>query len=129
VIHVVDTHALLWHVEGSNSLSLPAREVLANTADPLIIPVIVLAEARYAIAKQRTTVTWQDLLSRLDSDNRFKVEHLDLELVQSAPTALEMHDAFICATALAHQQAVGESVPVITRDKRIRDSGIVQTLW
>lgn len=129
MIHVVDTHALLWHVEGSNSLSKIAREVLADTADPLIVPIIVLAEARHAINKQRTSVTWQDLLSKLGTDDRFKVEVLDLDLVQRAPTSLEMHDAFICATALAHQEAAGESVPVITRDKRIRNSGLVETVW
>jgi predicted nucleic acid-binding protein len=125
----VDTDVLLWHIEGSDSLSRPARHVLENTADPLIVPVIVLAEARYAIANQRTSVTWQDLLDRLDADDRFKVNVLDLDLVRRAPTGLEMHDAFICATALSHQEAFGESVPVITRDRRIRDYGLVETVW
>jgi PIN domain nuclease of toxin-antitoxin system len=129
VIHVVDTHALLWHIEGSASLSRRARQVLADATDSLIVPVIVVAEARYAIEKQRTTVTWQDLLNRLETDNRFRVEALDLDLLQRAPTQLEMHDAFIRATALIYQEAVGESVPVITRDRRIRDSGLVQTVW
>ncbi len=129
MIHVVDTHALLWHIEGSSSLNRSARQVLAGTADPLVVPIIVLAEARYAIAKQRTTVGWQDLLNWLNTDDRFRVDVLDLDLVQRAPTGLEMHDSFICATALAHREAVGEPVPVITRDRHIRDSGLVETVW
>ena len=64
----------------------------------------------------------------LNNDDRLRVDVLDLDLVQRAPTGLEMHDAFICATALAHQQAVGEPVPVITRDRRIRNSGLVETV-
>jgi PIN domain nuclease of toxin-antitoxin system len=129
VIHVVDTHALLWYLEGSNKLSRTAHQVLAETSDPLILPIIVLSEARYAISKQRTTLTWQHLLKEVERDNRFTVRHLDLDIVRRASEILEMHDALICATALVHREASGESVPLITKDRRIRDSGLVETVW
>ena len=64
--HVVDTHALLWYIKGSNRLSESARRVLAETLDALMVPTIALAEARYAIARGRTPVLWQDLLDKLE---------------------------------------------------------------
>ena len=66
MIHVVDTHALLWHLEGSPKLGADAKQVLFDSRDFLIIPTIALAEARYAIARQRTSVTWGDLLAEVD---------------------------------------------------------------
>jgi len=129
VIHVVDTHALLWHIEGSRELSDTARRVLADTPDALILPTIALAEARYVIARRRTPVSWRDLLDEVERDNRFSVHNLDLDIVRRAPEVLEMHDALICATALTLQEASGELVPVITKDRRIRDSGLVETVW
>ncbi len=129
MIHVVDTHALLWHIEGSKRLSEPARRVLSDTADALVIPTIVLAEARYAIARQRTTVSWQDLLEEIERDSRFNVHDLNIDIVRRAPDELEMHDALICATALILHEASGERVGVITKDSRIRDSALVNTVW
>ena len=129
MIHVVDTHALLWYLEGSNRLSGPARGVLATSLDPLVVPAIVLGEARYAIDRKRTTVTWDELLGAIEGDHRFHVHPLDLDILRRLPVGLEMHDAIICATAAAYQEASGEAVPLISKDRRIRDSGLAQTAW
>ena len=129
MIHVVDTHALLWHPEGSPKLGSGAKQVLFDSRDFLIVPTIALAEARYAIARQRTSVTWGDLLAEVDRDQRFVVHLLDIDVLRRVNDSLEMHDAIICATAAVYQEASGESVPLITKDRQIRESGLVQTVW
>ena len=116
MIHVVDTHALLWYLEGSRELGQDARRVLAETTDSLILPTIVLAEARYAIARQRSPVTWGDLLTEVGDEERFLVHPLDMDILRRVSDALEMHDAIVCATALTYHEASGEPVPVITKE-------------
>jgi hypothetical protein len=68
-------------------------------------------------------------VAAVQRDSRFRIHGLDLEIVEKASESLEMHDALICATASALQEISEETVPVITRDRQIRDSGLVQTVW
>lgn len=125
----MDTHPLIWHLEHWRGLGRNAGDILEFSTDELIVPTIVLAEARYTIAKKRRAVTWDELLSFVLADSRFRIHDLDVEIVRNLPESLEMHDAIICATALAYQKASGEAVPVITKDRRIRNSGLVETVW
>lgn len=129
MIHVVDTHPLIWHLEHWRGLGKNAGDILEFSTDELIVPTIVLAEARYTIARKRRFVTWDELLTFVTGDLRFRIHDLDVEIVRNLPDSLEMHDAIICATALAYQRASGEPVPVITKDRQIRESGLVQTVW
>ena len=54
---------------------------------------------------------------------------MTLETVRLIPGNLEMHDGIIVATALLIQDSSDEDVAVITRDRAIRDSGLVETVW
>jgi PIN domain nuclease of toxin-antitoxin system len=44
VIYIVDTHALVWHLEANPRLSLPAAAVLSSATSEIVVPSIVLAE-------------------------------------------------------------------------------------
>lgn len=48
MIHVADTHALVWFLEGSGRLSAAAREALQSPGNEIVIPSIVLAEIALA---------------------------------------------------------------------------------
>lgn len=95
----------------------------------LVVPTIAVAEARWMIQKRRTRVAWDDLLSSLEDDPRFVMIPLTLEIVRLLPSGLEMHDGIIVATAMFLRDSLGEDVRVITRDRRIRDSVLVETIW
>lgn len=129
MIHVVDTHPLIWHLENWRGLGRDAARVLESSDDQLIVPTIVLAEARYTIAKKKPNVTWDELLAFIESDVRFRVHDLDLEIVRNLPDRLDIHDAIICATVLTYQEALGERVALITKDRAIRRSSLVETVW
>jgi predicted nucleic acid-binding protein len=129
LIHVVDTHALVRHLESAPSLGRGAREVLSDPESFLIVPTIVLAEARYMSASRKLRVSWEQVLQGVLADDRFAIHDLTIEVLREIDTRLEMHDAIICATALLLRDALGEEVAIITRDKEIRAFGLVQTIW
>lgn len=81
------------------------------------------------IQKRRTRVDWDDLIDTIEHDPRFAVSSLTLDVVRVAPPDLEMHDGIIVATAVMFRDVLGEEVNLITRDKDIRDSGLVETVW
>ena len=50
-------------------------------------------------------------------------------VVRHLPTALDIHDAIIVATAVVFRDVLGDSTAVVTRDAQIRASGLVQVIW
>ena len=54
--YIVDTHALIWYLEGNPRLGQQAKQVLENAESKLVLPLIVLAESAWIIDKKRTSV-------------------------------------------------------------------------
>jgi PIN domain nuclease of toxin-antitoxin system len=130
--HVVDTHALVWFLEGNPRLGVNARAVLENRESELVVPVIVLAEACWMIEHGRTSIpTVGEFLATVDADPRIVVVPLD-RVVQHRTVTLtaiaEMHDRQIVATARLLMDQ-GHAVAVLTKDTNIRNSGLVPTVW
>jgi len=57
------------------------------------------------------------------------VHPLDEEVVAKIPTNLDIHDAIIVATALVYRDIRQLPVTLITKDTKISQSGLIQTLW
>ena len=129
MIHVVDTHAIARYVEDLNLLGAASRSVMTDPDSVMFVPTIAIAEARWMIEKQRAQVLWDDVLATLDGDPRFVVTPLTLDIVRLTQPGLEMHDALICATAVLLRNTLNEEVRLVTRDRRIRNSGLVETVW
>jgi len=132
VQYVVDTHALVWFLEGNPRLGLNAKVLLEDPASVFIVPIIVVAEACWIIEHGRTNVpSVSDFLQAVDADPRVTVVALDRAIFDKALTLQtigEMHDRQIVATALFLQEQ-GEIVAVLTKDTNIRDAGVVNTIW
>jgi PIN domain nuclease of toxin-antitoxin system len=130
--HVVDTHALVWFLEGNPRLGANAKAILEDVDSDLTVPVIALAEACWIIEHGRTSIpTVTDFLAALDADPRVSVVPLDRSVLDKTLiiTAIEeMHDRQIVATALLLIDK-GETVAVLTRDENIRRSGLVSAVW
>lgn len=129
MIYIVDTHTLIWHFTSSPRLGGHARRLLNDAAVTLVIPIIVLAEARFLALRGRIPLAWEEIMIRLDRDIRCVVYPLDRGIVDRLPPGLNIHDGIICATALACKDSLREDVQVITRDERIVASGLVETVW
>lgn len=49
--YIIDTHALIWFLEGNKRLSQPAKTVMAASDSEMVLPLIALAEATVIIEK------------------------------------------------------------------------------
>jgi PIN domain nuclease of toxin-antitoxin system len=130
--YVVDTHALVWFLEGNPRLGANAKAILEDLNSELVLPVIVLSEACWMIEHGKTSIpTVHDFLSGVDADPRVTVVSLDRAVLNKTLTLAaitELHDRQIVATALLLGEQ-GEPVAVLTKDANIRSSGLVPTIW
>ena len=125
----MDTHALAWHFANSASLGAEARRVLKRAdsgLDIVYVPSIVLGELMHICAKGRTSLSFADTLSRIESGDNYHVIPLDLSVIHAASriqSSLEMHDLLIVATARMLDAAI------ITKDAQIVASGEATIVW
>lgn len=130
--YVLDTHALVWFLEGNPRLGANAKTVMEDANNNLIVPVIALAEACWIIENGRTSIpTVENFLVALDADPRISLIPLDrtvLDRTLSITAIDEMHDRQIVATALLLADE-GETVVVLTKDSNIQRSKLVLIIW
>jgi hypothetical protein len=81
------------------------------------------------IFRSKTNLVWSDIVRALETDMRLIPLELTVDVVGRISHEFEMHDGIIVATATMLEDATGEEVRLITRDRRIRDSGLVETVW
>lgn len=128
----LDTHALVWHLEGNPRLSPTVQVAIDDPGSVLFLPIIALVEASWIVERGRTRIaSVADLLYHVDTEPRLTVVPLDRDTFNLALglTALgDMHDRLIVAATLG-LTATGGSTTLITRDQMIQNSGLVSTLW
>jgi PIN domain nuclease of toxin-antitoxin system len=129
---VVDTHALIWYLEGNPRLGSGAKTVLDNKQSDLVLPIIALAEAVEVVAKGRSNIpAVASLLNHVQTDPRLRLFALTWKVFRlslALPTIPEMHDRLIVASAL-FLQSHGHSVDLLTKDTTIVNSGLVPVFW
>jgi PIN domain nuclease of toxin-antitoxin system len=123
---VLDTHAWIWWVGDRSLLSRRAFDVLMTEPDRAVSTIscweIAMLVAKGRLTLDRDPLTW--FHAAIDSGTR--VLPLALEISAHAPTLRGIRDPsdqLIIATALHHR------APLVTKDQRIRDSGLVETIW
>lgn len=132
--YILDTHALIWFVEGNKRLSEPARTIIAGTDSHLVLPIIALAESALIIERGRTTIADSgQFLSRVYADSRIEIFPLTMDVFERSLSSEglripELHDRFIVSTGL-HLQDMGETVEIITKDEAITDAGVLPAVW
>ena len=130
--YVLDTHALVWYLEGSSRLSINAKAVIDAPDNQLVVPLIALTEAVFIIGRGRTSIPdISTLLNRVLTDQRIELFPFTWEIFQQSLTATiipEIHDRIIVATSL-HLQGLGHTVALVTRDGMITQSGLISIIW
>ena len=130
--HILDTHALIWHLEGNSLLGAEAKRIISDPASDLILPVIALAEALFIVEKGRSAIPRvQDLLADVTSDKRIDIYPLTAGILEESCqlTAIpEIHDRLIVATGV-YLQKLGDAVEIVTKDREITASSILTTRW
>ena len=130
--YIVDTHALIWFLEGNSRMGIAAKQVLENQESQLILPAIALAEAAFIVERGKTSIpSVIDLHIAVNGDPRIVVYPLDRAIVETTNTLLsinEMHDRQIVATAIILENQ-GAEANVLTCDRNITASGVVPIIW
>ncbi|MEH1951680.1 MAG: PIN domain-containing protein [Nostoc sp.] len=130
--YVIDTHALIWFLEGNARLGANANAILSNPDSQLVIPATTLAEAVWIVERGRTSISSaKNLLSAVESDPRVVIYPLDKDVIEktiSLSAINEMHDRQIAATALV-LASKGDEVQLLTCDSNIIASGLVSIIW
>jgi PIN domain nuclease of toxin-antitoxin system len=130
--YVVDTHALIWFLEGNSRLGDSAKIILSEAKVQLVIPAKTLAEAVWIVERGRTSIPdANELLMAVIEDPRAVIYPLDENVIKktiSLSAIREMHDRQIVATALVIESQ-GETVALLSCDQNITDSGLVPIVW
>ena len=131
---VLDTHALLWYLEGNRRLGSRARSTISAFESHLVVPIIVIAEAGVVIGQGRTKIpSITHLIESLAQDSRIEIYPLTLDIFRrslsmDAAQVPELHDRLIAATAL-YLHDLGLDVGLITRDERLTTAKPVPIIW
>lgn len=127
--YVLDTHALIWHLSGDKRLGEKARQVLDNSEALLVVPALVIAEAKHAADRKRVPVPFEQVLQALLSSTRIYVFPLDIYTVNYLESKLDIHDSIIVATALYCKDFFEDDVSIITKDLDITQLSPVPIVW
>ena len=129
---VADTHAFVWYVTERDRLSLTALRALdqaAATGGVVFVSAVSLVEITYLTEKGRLPSAVSERIDHemKNPDVAFRIAPLDENIARAVAAVArekvpDMPDRIIAATAL-HL-----GVPLVTRDGRIRTSGI-ETIW
>jgi PIN domain nuclease of toxin-antitoxin system len=124
-----DTHALGWWLTDDSLLSQRGEAALDERSGTLVVPVMVLIELRYMAANKRLLSEFEALLDKLRAKPNVAFMDLTQDVAAHIDLRLDVHDAIIVATALQFQAATGEAVKVISKDRKIVASGLVDVIW
>jgi PIN domain nuclease of toxin-antitoxin system len=117
--YVLDTHALIWFLEGNSRLSDRAREILFEPTSALILPAIALAEAVWIVAREKTSIpSAESILAAISRDRRITIYPLDKTVIEQTLQLVkihEMHDRQIVATVMVLARKT-EQVVLLTCD-------------
>ncbi|UNU26320.1 type II toxin-antitoxin system VapC family toxin [Microcoleus vaginatus] len=130
--YVIDTHALIWFLEGNQRLGTQVQAILSNLDSQLVLPAIALAEAAWIVERGKTSIpSVNALFNAINSDSRIAVYPLDRTIINQTLSLLsihEMHDRQLVATAMILQNQ-GETVALLTCDGNITASGVISVIW
>jgi PIN domain nuclease of toxin-antitoxin system len=125
---VADTHALIWWVTEPRQLSIAARNAL-DAATVIGIPAIACWEVALLAERRRISIDVSaiDWLHEVIVLPRMALLPLTIDVAAAAaklPDPIrDPVDRLIVATALQMR------VPLVTKDHKIIESGVVPTIW
>lgn len=121
---LLDTHAVLWALEGGDRLSSKAREVIESEANEVLVSVVSAWEI--AVKRALGRLTAPDDLPEAIADAGFLqrlVRFPDCTRLASLPT---LHrDPF---DRMLVSQALEDGIPLVTKDETIMRYSL-QTIW
>jgi len=126
MLFVTDPHPLVWHILGELPKRIDEIFKLAEAGkSSIFIPTIILAECLYLVEEGKIELDFDDLLRRLELSSNFVPASFNFQVMKFLPeiNLRELHDRIIIATAKTL------NAQFITKDRGIRESGMVAVVW
>lgn len=127
--YIVDTHALVWYFEENPYLSKTVVKILDSENVTLVIPTVVLAEIKYLFSRKKIKVSFQQVVNHVEEDARCKIHPFDFMCVEALDERLNLHDAMIVATGIVYKKYVDSLTKILTKDEKITNIKLVETVW
>lgn len=126
MFYVVDTHPLIWYL--AEKLPKNVDDIFRASEigdDVIFVPTIVLAECYYLSKKKKIEINFENILGMIERSSNFLATPFNMDIIKLFPNIdiEEVHDKIIVSTAKLL------NATLITKDKKIRDSKIVETIW
>ena len=129
---VLDTHAWVWFVDDPRQLSAPAHKAIeaARAAGSIVISSISSWEVAMLAASGRLklTIDVRDWIAKCEALPFFNFVPVDnaifvRSVLLPGPLHADPADRVIIATALMRD------IPIVTKDRKIRDYPGIQSIW
>ncbi|OGG14889.1 hypothetical protein A2773_01310 [Candidatus Gottesmanbacteria bacterium RIFCSPHIGHO2_01_FULL_39_10] len=123
----LDTHALIWYFTANSSLSGRAKgivDAIFSSKKICFLSSIVLLET-FHISLRKKSFSFPEFIKRINLPNIFVVP-LDKKVLTACyhlPSYFDIHDRIIASTA-----KITNSI-LVTRDREIRQSKVIETIW
>ena len=127
--YIVDTHALDWYFDENPYLSKTVVEILDSEDVILVIPTVVLAEIKYLFSRKKIKVSFQKVVNHIEEDSRCKIHPFDFMCVEALDERLNLYDAMIVAAGVVYRNYVDSLTRIITKDEKIKNIKLVETVW
>jgi PIN domain nuclease of toxin-antitoxin system len=121
---LLDTHALLWSLEGNANLSSTAREVIENEGNEVLVSVVSAWEmsVKRALGKLTAPYELEEALAEVGFIQRL-VRFADCNRLSALPPI--HRDPF---DRMLISQAMEDGIPLVTKDELISRYPL-QTIW
>jgi PIN domain nuclease of toxin-antitoxin system len=129
---LADSHAIVWHLQGSARLSATAASSLveAETTDGVVVSIATLIDLWYVTqtTQKLSDANLTELRDMLAFSPGLSLHPIDIAVVDATTSIArdlltDPWDRFIVGTARAL------ALPLVTKDRAIRESGLVPTIW
>lgn len=128
-LYVADTHSLIWYLNNSPKLGKNANKCFKKVEKgdaKLFIPAIVIAEVIFILETGKIRVELEEIFKKIEEARNFEICPLNIEQLRCLKEQIkipEMHDRLIVCETILHNGKL------ITKDKEIKESGIVEVIW
>lgn len=124
--YVADAHSWVHYLTGK--LPVKADEVFTsveNGEDAIYVPTIALPECLYLSEKGKISLDVKELVNKFEISLNFIPVSFNFEILKLLPTIKikELHDKIIVATSKLLNSKL------ITKDREIKESELVETVW
>lgn len=127
--YVIDTHALVWYIGGSQRLPPTARAALQQVDQGQatgLIPILVLAEVIRLFEKRKVNTSFRDIVNIVNRNPNYVIIPLTLEQIEAASLLHFTNDLFDrIYVALAQLRGA----TIISKDTIIESCGLVPVIW